>query len=118
MYAAQKPWAKPAGNPRVTQPRAASETFHGGRVISARSAKTRRHSITSSLPAAMQAEELMTNPREGPVTNNPLSLIDNPREGPVTNNPISLMDSSPLTVNTTKRSKSPITPRVRNTSLL
>ena len=64
----QKPWAKPAGNPRsVTPPRAASETtFHGSRVPSAKNGhgggNARRHSITASLPADMGMQDVVTNP--------------------------------------------------------
>lgn len=54
---------------------------------------------------------MMSHPREAPVIN-PVSLMSDPRAGTVTN-PISLMDAG-LTANTGKRSKSPITPRVRD----
>lgn len=94
----QKPWAKPAGNPRAaTPPRAVSETFYGRRVPSG---GPRRHSITSLLPADVAMEAAMSNPL----------VAGNTTDSAVVTNPINLMDSS-LSIST-GRSKSPRTPRV------
>lgn len=102
----QKPWAKPAGNPQAaTPPRAVSETFHGSRVSSAK-ARTgpRRHTITSSLPADMAMEAVMTNP-----------MVAKDVDNAIVTNPINLMDSS-LSISA-RRSKFPRSPKVSNHSV-